>query len=259
MSAPTQIEAIDQNKIDASKNSAKNLEYYEALERFFQEDDSSTLLKLRSFSLYSPRQVITDFLVRYELFSKIVDVPGSIFELGVFNGQGLMSYAQFSAVLEPSNITRKIYGFDTFNGFGELSESDRKSRSSFMHVGGYGIDSHARVARAIELYDANRFIGHLPKVELVSGDVTESLPAFLADNPHVIPALIHLDMDVYAPTRRALELLLPRMPKGGVVVFDELNMKDFPGETAALLDILPINQIALKRVPFCSRISYFVV
>lgn len=123
--------AISENKLDAKKNSPANLSYYDELVRFFEGDDSSTLLKLRSFGLYAPRQVITDFLVRYELFKLVLDIPGSILELGVFNGQGLLTYAHASAILEPNNITRKIFGFDTFEGFTGLVDSDRKSSSDF--------------------------------------------------------------------------------------------------------------------------------
>jgi hypothetical protein len=255
----TGIGAINENKLDATKNSAANLSYYEQIVRFFENDNSSTLLKLRSFGLYAPRQVLTDFLVRYELFKLILDVPGSVLELGVFNGQGLLTYGQASAILEPNNITRKIYGFDTFEGFAALAETDRKSSSGLVSEGGYAIDSYERLKHAVALYDANRFIGHVSKIELVRGDVTKSLPAFLDANPHVVPALVHLDMDVYEPTKVALELLVPRMPKGGIVVLDELNMPDFPGETAALRDVLRMNDVALKRFSFCSRIAYFVV
>ena len=250
---------LDSNKIDVTKNSAANVSYYENLGRAYERDDSPTLQKLRSFALYAPRQVVTDFLVRYELFKLIADVPGSIFEFGVFNGQGLLSYAQFSAIIEPNNISRRIFGFDTFEGFPTIVDADRTSRSSFVHEGGYAVASEDRIRQAIDLFDQNRFIGHVPKVELVRGDVAKSLPQFLGENPHAIPALIHLDVDLYEPTKIALELMLPRMPAGAVVVFDELNLKDFPGETVALLDSLPINKIALKRLPFCSRISYFRV
>lgn len=252
-------DAIEQTKIDRTKNSAENLRYYEDLAATYEGDAASTLMKLRSFALYAPRQVVTDFLVRYELFKMIEQVPGSVFEFGVFNGQGLLSYAMFSAIIEPNAITRKVYGFDTFAGFAEISEADLKSRSTFMREGGYAIDSKARIEQAIGLFDRNRFVGHVPKVELVPGDVTESLPRFLDENPQVIAALIHLDMDVYKPTRVVLEKMIARMPKGGIVVFDELNMKDFPGETTALLDTLDINNVALRRIPFCSRISYFRV
>ena len=38
-------------------------------------------------------------------------------EFGVFNGQGLLSFAHFSAILEPNNLSPMMYGFDTFEGF----------------------------------------------------------------------------------------------------------------------------------------------
>jgi Macrocin-O-methyltransferase (TylF) len=250
---------IAENKIDPSKNSGQNLSYYEALSEFYEKDNSTTLAKLRSFSVYTPRQVITDFLVRYELFKMVIDIPGSLFEFGVFNGQGLMSLAHFSAIMESSHITRQIVGFDTFGGFSGVEEKDATSRSSFMRDGDYAIDSFARLSEAIGLFDQNRFIGHLPKVQLVKGDVVQTLDGYLEENPHTIAALLYLDMDIYAPTKHVLERMISRVPKGGIVAFDELNMKDFPGETIAALETLNINKTALRRLPFCSRICYFVV
>ena len=116
-----QKKILSSNMIDLSKNSPSNIDYYQALTDFFENDNTDTLMKLRSFSLYTPRQVISDFLVRYELYKMVLDIPGSIFEFGVFNGQGLMSYAHFSSIMEPNNISRKIYGFDTFEGFESIS------------------------------------------------------------------------------------------------------------------------------------------
>jgi len=70
--------------------------------------------------------------------------------------------------------------------------------------------------------------------------------------------LLYLDLDIYEPTKFVLENCLKRVPKGGIVAFDELNHRAFPGETAALLDVLDVGSVEIKRVPFCSRISYFV-
>ena len=39
----------------------------------------------------------------------------------------------------------------------------------------------------------------------------------------------------------ALEHLLPLVPKGGIVVFDELNVERWAGETKALKEYLKIN------------------
>jgi hypothetical protein len=64
---------------------------------------------------------------------------------------------------------------------------------------------------------------------------------------------------MYKPTRLALELFLPRIPRGGIIVFDELNEEAFPGETLAVLDKLPLNSLRIRRFPFEPRISYAVI
>ena len=46
------------------------------------------------------------------------------------------------------------------------------------------------------------------------------------------------------------------MPKGGLIVFDELNLKDFPGETVAFKEYFDINSTRLERSPLDPAISY---
>ena len=242
----------------ASRNTAEIGDWYEALSNFMATDDSSPLLKTRSFALYSPRQTISDFLVRYELFKMVKDIPGAFLEFGVYNGQGLLSWANFSAIQEPYHVTREIYGFDTFAGFSGVGERDKSDHPDVVRDGGYSIASYERISRAIELFDQNRPIGHVKKIFLVPGDVKQTLRPFLASNPHVVPALIYLDMDIYEPTRFVIEELLDRMPKGGIVAFDEFAHRSYPGETTALMDVLPMKDIKLQRVPFCSRIAFFI-
>lgn len=244
--------------LSLDRNSKESLDYYDELVNFYEHDKYNTLLKLRSFALYTPRQVISDYLARYYLFERVLNVPGSIIECGVFNGQGLMSYANFSSILEPNNFTRKIIGFDTFDGFASVGESDSMSPNEMVTEGGMRVDSFSRLSRAVGLYDTNRFLGHLPKVELVKGNILETLDDYIESNPHLLVSLLYLDLDIYEPTKHVLRTLLKRVPKGGIIAFDELNFKDFPGETLALIDSLDLSMIKLRRVPFCSRISYFV-
>jgi hypothetical protein len=66
-------------------------------------------------------------------------------------------------------------------------------------------------------------------------------------------------MDLYEPTKAALQHFLPRMPKGSVIAFDELDNPIWPGETAALLDSLPINQINIQRLEWDPYIGYAVL
>ena len=48
-------------------------------------------------------------------------------------------------------------------------------------------------------------------------------------------SLLFLDFDLYEPTKAALEQFVPRMPRGAVLAFDELDNPIWPGETKALL------------------------
>ena len=59
-------------------------------------------------------------------------------------------------------------------------------------------------------------------------------------------SLLYLDMDIYEPTKVALEQFLPRIPKGGIVVFDELNSRNWPGETQAVLDGVGISKLRIE-------------
>jgi hypothetical protein len=70
--------------------------------------------------------------------------------------------------------------------------------------------------------------------------------------------MLYLDFDIYAPTKVALDHLLSRVVKGGIVTFDEMNCKEFAGETTALLESLDLNRVELKRFPLDPYISYFI-
>jgi hypothetical protein len=236
----------------------------QALESYFSESPGSATEKLENFTKYVPRQSLARFLARYELFRLIRDIQGSIIECGVLFGGGLFSFAKLSAILEPYNFQRRIFGFDTFTGFPDITAedlrglSDRKSAHLKKH--GFATDSgYEDILRAIDVFDANRLLNHFPKLAVVKGNFAHTAPKFLADQPHLIVSLLYLDFDIYAPTKLALELFLPRMPKGAVVVFDELNDEAFPGETIAVLEMLQLNAWRIQRFPFEPRISYAVV
>jgi hypothetical protein len=230
--------------------------YAMRMERCIADSPFPNLDRLRNFSLYAPRQDLTNFLVRYEIFKRVLTVHGSMIECGVLRGGGLMSWAQFSAIFEPTNHQRRIVGFDTFRGFPKLSKQDRSSESNEARPGGLAVDSYDHLQQCIELFDMNRFVGHVPKVELIRGDATETIPKYLQENPQLIVSLLYLDFDLYEPTLAALKHFLPRMPKGAVIAFDELNSKDWRGESIAVLESLKLSEYRIERCPFGSMISF---
>lgn len=246
---------------ETAHQSQGDLAFLEQINAFWRESDGEPIVKLDAFTKFVPRQALTKLLARYELFRLQLEVHGSVVEVGVHRGASFMAWAHFSSILEPVNYLRKIIGFDTFEGFPAVGDKDSAGVSEHLKKGGFGVeeDAEAELRRAAALYDVNRLMGHIPKIELVRGDVCRTLPDYLAKNPHLVVSLLHLDADLYEPTRAALEHLLPRMPKGAVLAFDELNMALFPGETLAAMEAVGLNHLRLRRFPFATSLSYAVI
>jgi hypothetical protein len=249
------------SKVNDNANlGGKDFTFYNELEQYFIDSEDTIIDKLGNFPKYVTRQTLTNFLVKYEIFKKIRDVQGSIVECGVAYGGGLLSFAHFSSIFEPVNYSRKVIGFDTFSGFPELSKSDKtKKPTTQMKKGGYNVNSYDDLKKCIKNYDSNRFINHIPKIELVKGDVHKTIPKYIKDNPHLVVSLLYLDMDIYEPTKIALQNFIPRMPKGSIIAFDEINAEEWPGETLAVMDELGIGNLRIKRFEIGSLISYAVI
>jgi hypothetical protein len=97
------------------------------------------------------------------------------------------------------------------------------------------------------------------RVVLIKGDFMETSTNFLSSHPHLVVALLYLDFDLYAPTKLAIQSFVPRMPRGAVIAFDELDHPDWPGETIALMETLGIGRLQLQRFPFEPATSYAVL
>ncbi len=216
---------------------------------------------LNNFAKYVKRQELGRLLARHQLFQKIADIQGCIVEGGVYAGQGLMTWAQLSAILEPvGGVFRHIYGFDTFAGFPGVHKKDLQGSSDLdWRRGDVKDESFEELNRCIELYDMNRFLDQIPRVTLVKGDFMKTAPKFLKDNPHVLVSMLYLDFDIYEPTKLALELFLPRMPKGSILAFDEINHPFWPGETLALLEMMDLRSIRIQKFPYEVNMSYIVL
>ena len=215
--------------------------------------------KIENFPKYVRRQNLTRFLALYEIFKKILGVKGSIVECGVHQGFGLMSWTKMSAIMEPTNLTRRIYGFDTFQGFPEISEQDRSNSSDHIKIGDLSTDSYNELLKLNEIHDSTRYLGHIDKVKLVKGDATETIPVFIKDNPHLVVSLLFMDFDLYKPTMIALENFVPRMPKGAIIAFDELDNPLWPGETEAMFEYFDHQKLRVQRVSFDPYIGFAII
>ena len=241
-----------------NKHTGKEKSAYDELFAAFEASRLPLSLRLQSFPRHVRRQDVARFLVKYEIFRRSLPVAGSVVECGVFAGSGLFAWLHFSAILEPYNHTRMVIGFDTFQGFPGMSRQDTATGTS-VHLRKGGLASCAGIRDEIEqlvaLHDRNRPLGHLPKVELVPGDACRTIPKYVKSHPHLLISLLYLDFDLYDVTKVALRQFYPRIPKGGIIAFDELNCPEYPGETQALLDTL--GAVRLERLPYDPHIAFY--
>jgi len=245
--------------LEPSRTTEDEIKFRVELENYFEDSIGSNVEKLQNFAKYVPTQDQRKYLCRNEIFKKVLNVHGSIIECGVLYGGGLFTWAHLSEIYEPLNHTRNIIGFDTFSGFEELSDKDSTGTAFQGKKGGLAIDSYEDLLKCIKVYDRNRFLKHINKVKLVKGDAKDSIPEYINNNPHLVISLLWLDFDIYEPTRIALKYFFNRIPKGGIVAFDELNHEVWPGETLAVIEEIGLNNLKIKRFPFGGTVSYAVI
>jgi hypothetical protein len=229
-----------------------------AVARIFDRCPDTTQIKLENFTKYVRRQHLKRFLALYEVIKLALPVKGSIVECGVFRGFGLMAWSKLSAILEPENLTRRIYGFDTFQGFPSVAAKDQSPHTN-SEPGDLCSDSYDELLQLIAEYDRDRFLGHIPKVELVRGDMVRTIPEFVSTHPHLVVSLLFLDADMFEPTKTAIDHFLPRMPKGAVIAFDELDNPIWPGETLGAIEAVGLNNLRLRRLDWDPYIAFAVI
>ena len=230
-----------------------------AINSCFERNPEPLEKKLENFPKYVRRQNLTRFLSLYEIYKRILPVKGSIVECGVFRGFGTMTWTKLSSILEPVNLTRRIYGFDSFSGFPSVNKVDNTGVASGVSAGDLYSNSKNELLELAKIHDSSRFLGHIPKIKLIEGDATQTIPKFTRETPHLLVSLLFLDFDLYEPTKIALEHFLPRMPKGAVVAFDELDNPLWPGETSAMLEVCDTNKLKIQRLEFDPYIGFAVV
>jgi len=239
--------------------------HWERLGGLFDDHDMGPRDILGNFHAYVRRRDLPRFLAHYELFKMVADLPGSIFDLGVYRGASFFTWAKLLETFCPADRTRKVYGFDHFKGLVDFTEADGPKAD---RTGASGPDparwkadaEHARTL--VELHNDDGLIAGVERCVLVEGEVTETLPRLLSEQPGLRLSLLHLDMDLHAPTAFALETLWPLVVEGGVIVFDEYGLPPWEGETKAADDFLaalPGPTPVIRKLPFATMPGGYVV
>jgi hypothetical protein len=232
------------------ENNDKINNYISDLADVWDTSNYPTNIKLTEFVKYVPKNSLMQFISRYELYKIIQNIPGDIIELGVCGGKGLFSFIQSVFINEPQYQWRNIIGFDTFNGFVSLSEHDNLNIDSHLKKeGAFKENSYDELCKLSKIHQDFRFMNTRNQIEIIKGDIKYTIPEFITKNKGLIISLLYLDLDLYEPTKIAIELLWDRIPKGGIIVFDEAITRTWQGEAQALHEIIGIGNCELKIIP----------
>jgi len=202
------------------------------------------------------RPTLARILNLNSLYDLIIGRTGVICEFGVHYGSSLATLLNLRSIKEPYNYSRTLFGFDTFEGFvGSKSEDGTAVKDGDFKLG----QSYEKLLeRLLTLHEKLSPNAHIKKFQIYKGNAGETVRAWLEEHPYALVAMAIFDMDIYKPTKDVLEAILPRLTKGSVLVFDELNCQHFPGETLALMEVLDIHKLKLMQSPLLPFTSYTV-
>ena len=190
------------------------------------------------------------FVSHLEFFKRTSEIRGEIVEFGIFKGNSFFRWIKLRDLLEQTS-SRKIIGFDIFGDFPEANfKDDKLKRDAFVKEtkGGKSI-SYDEITTLLSKQNLQK------NVEIIKGDILKTLDKYLDDNPHLKISLLHIDVDLYEPTKVILERLYNRVTKGGIIVLDDYGA--FAGTNKAVDDFFK-NKTEIKKLPYSNAISYIV-
>lgn len=215
------------------------------MKKIMQYDVDTPFEYENGFHLTSDVSRFGKLLAHYELYKKITGLPGNMFEFGVHKGNSLIRFATFRELLETAS-SRKIVGFDTFTDFPTTQmDEDNSFINSFVEEAGKPI-SKDELENCLKLKN-------IQNVNLIQGNILQTLPEYLQQNPETKACLVHIDVDVYEPTKVILDLMFERIVPGGLLVLDDYAIVS--GETKAVDEFL-MGRYKLEKLSISHRPTY---
>lgn len=165
---------------------------------------------MTQFGTHIDSLLSTDRILNLIKYSNAAVKGGYIAEFGVFRGGSLEILAKYNPGIS-------ILGIDSFEGVPEATAHDYHQEGDFG-----GIDARAIIGYFNMVYPAVRIIkGFIPK-------------AFEYFDEHTRFSFSHIDLDMYDSVRHACDFVFPRTLTGGVILFDDYNVRSTPGATKAI-------------------------
>ena len=216
-----------------------------------QFDENKDFMYENGFYLTSKPYRIGNIISHYELYKKITGLPGDVVELGVFKRSSIIQWATFRELLE-NESSRKIIGFDMFGEFPDT----KKVSSDKQFIQKWNEMFKEEFITPEEIYESLN-LKNIENVELIKGDIHKTLPEYISKNKHLRISLLHIDTDVYEPSKLGLEMLYDLVVPNGLIIFDDYGIIE--GETLAVDEFIADKKQILRKFPFAHKKPVYMI
>ncbi|AJF62656.1 MAG: O-methyltransferase [archaeon GW2011_AR20] len=157
------------------------------------------------------------------------NIKGDLIEFGVYKGGSII---QFAKVLKELNSNKLIYGLDTFEGL--PPETKGKDDVPFFYKGSMDYNNINKLKKVL----VKNNVGN--KIVLIKGLFKDTIPKLPKELNF---CYAYVDCDMYEGTKQALEYLIPRMNKNGIIFIDDISSKSFVGVKKAVYEYLNSKEV----------------
>lgn len=190
----------------------------------------------RDLPLFTPASLWARFFAIQECFLASQSVPGSILDFGTYRGSTAILLQNLKAIYDPWSMKR-IYAFDTFDGYIGIAEGDSSAESitnGTYHPGREDYPSYLRTISKLQTVSNGKpSISDEFDVVPVAGDAPSRLEKLIQLDHVGAVSLAFFDLNNMAATHRVLEMLADRVVPGTIFAFWQWDRLELPGERRA--------------------------
>lgn len=248
---------VDKNR--RKKYDEKDQIHWKRLQQLIDAEEISLEDLLKNYPAFIRRRDLPKFLAHYELFKHVIDLPGSIVELGVYLGAGFFTWAKLLETFLPGDRSRKVYGFDNCSGYTKASSQDGNVSPWIENLIGEKIAPKSYLEELTDIHNDDNLLAGVERCKIIIGDINNTVPKFAKESLGTRISLLYFDVNLFEPTLAGLKYLYPLVVPGGIVAFNAYGNPPWKGEAAALEQFFKEEKITLKKFPFSPYPSaYFI-
>ena len=187
--------------------------YLNAQSQSRNEANDNFYKQLRYYSLHQ--------IIRHVVSNKI---PGDIAECGVWKGHSAFIIA---SIFASSNQPKEFHIFDSFEGGLSAKVPEDKAVVRPLSEAQVELEKKQFSSTEAQVQDC---LKSFPFIHLHSGWIPQRFSA--VENKQF--CFVHIDVDLFEPTRDSLNFFWPKLVPGGAIVVDDYSLSQFPGCKAAV-------------------------